>query len=116
MSLIDDQCTGGYWGGGAGANSDVGAGGGGGSGFSHPTLVSGAVLTAGSTTTPGDSGNVLRGSAGNAGASGPNAGSSGVFIVRYPTPASGFAASGGAVTVSGGFVIHTFTASGTLVA
>ena len=76
---------GGYWGGGAGFNGDTPAGnsgGGGGSGYCHPTQVSSAMLTAGSGTTPGDSGNPLRGPAGKGGALN-SAGGSGIVIVRY---------------------------------
>jgi len=41
------------------------------------------------------------------------AGGSGIVIVRYPT--GSLAASGGTVTTSGGYTIHTFTSGGTLV-
>ncbi|MFA5795456.1 MAG: DUF2341 domain-containing protein, partial [Candidatus Brocadiia bacterium] len=75
---------GGYWGGGGGSNNSTGSGGGGGSGYYNPTYVSSAILTPGSGAIPGDSGNPFRVSAGNGGASGPNAGASGIVIVRYP--------------------------------
>ncbi|MBU0535301.1 tail fiber domain-containing protein [Patescibacteria group bacterium] len=76
---------GGYWGGGAGSNTNPGSAGGGGAGFYNPTYASSVTLTAGSGTTPGDSGNSLRGSAGNGGAAGNNAGTAGIVIVRYLT-------------------------------
>jgi hypothetical protein len=77
---------GGYWGGSAGGYSEPNTmgGGGGGSGYSSPMYVTSATLTAGSGTTPGDPGNALRGTAGNAGTV-ASAGSSGIVIIRYPT-------------------------------
>jgi hypothetical protein len=71
-------------------------------------------LTAGSGTTPGDSSNPLRGSAGNGGASGANVGTQGVVVIRYlATTQKG---TGGTVTSSGGYIIHTFTTAGTYTA
>jgi hypothetical protein len=67
-------------------------------------------LTAGSGRTPGDSSNSLRGNYGNGGAAGINDGTQGVVIIRYLGPVR---ASGGTVTSSGGYTIHTFTSSGT---
>lgn len=63
---------GGYFGGGAGAN-DYGsnaneAAAGGGSGFINPTYVSSGVTTAGSGSTPANSGDAVRGNSGNGGA------------------------------------------------
>jgi len=77
---------GGYWGGSAGgySESNTMGGGGGGSAYYNPTYVSSARLTAGSGTTPGDFGNSLRGSAGNAGAVASN-GSPGIVVIRYRT-------------------------------
>jgi hypothetical protein len=78
---------GGYWGGSAGGyyEANTMGGGGGGSGYISSTLISGGVLTAGSGTTPGDSANSLRGTAGNAGAI-AGAGTAGVVIIRYIPP------------------------------
>ncbi|MFA5795455.1 MAG: DUF2341 domain-containing protein [Candidatus Brocadiia bacterium] len=75
---------GGYWGGSAGgySESNTMAGGGGGSGYISSTVISSGVLTAGSGTTPGDSSNPLRGTAGNAGAVAGN-GAAGIVIIRY---------------------------------
>lgn len=54
------------------------------------------------------------GGSANTGGGGFNVGGSGIVIVRYPgTAAKG---SGGTVTISGGYVIHTFTSSGTFTA
>jgi hypothetical protein len=75
--------------------------------------VTSATLTAGSGTTPGDSSNSLRGSYG-AGGTTTNAGTQGVFIIRYLGSVN--RGTGGTVTYSGGYVYHTFTASGTYVA
>ena len=103
---------GGYWGGGAGSNTNPGSGGGGGSAYYDPVNVTSATLTAGSGRTPGDSSNALRGSYGNSSTTGN--GTQGVFIIRYlGSVARG---TGGTVTYSGGYVYHTFTASGTYVA
>jgi hypothetical protein len=44
------------------------------------------------------------------GAGGGNGGS-GIAIIRYPGTAA--VATGGAITIAGGFVNHTFTSSGT---
>ena len=77
---------GGYFGGAGGANTSVGSGGGGGSGYYNSTYMSSAVLTIGSGATPGDSSNSLRGTAGNGGAVGNHAGTSGTVIIRYLIP------------------------------
>ena len=45
------------------------------------------------------------------GAGGVGNGGSGVVIIRYPTGA--FVCTGGTITQSGGFTIHTFTSNGT---
>ncbi|MBP9758832.1 hypothetical protein KBD45_03985 [Candidatus Dojkabacteria bacterium] len=76
---------GGYWGGSGGgySESNTMGGGGGGSGYYNPTYVSSAILTAGTGTTPGDSANTLRGTAGNAGGV-ATAGTAGTVIIRYP--------------------------------
>jgi len=91
---------GGYWGGSAGgySESNTMGGGGGGSGYYNPTYFTTATLTAGSGTTPGDSGNPLRNNAGNAGDV-AGAGSPGLVVVRYLT-------GGGVIT---GPVSHTIT-------
>ncbi len=63
---------GGYYGGGGGGSDEATfrTGGGGGSGYYDPSSVSGSVLTTGSLTTPGNSGDSDRGTAGNGGTSG----------------------------------------------
>ena len=55
----------------------------------------------------GGGGNEVQGGAGGAGGSG-------IVIVRYQGSAS--RATGGTITISGGYVYHTFTGSGTFVA
>lgn len=104
---------GGYWGGSAGgySESNTMAGGGGGSAYYNPTYIARPTLTAAVATTPGDSGNSLRGSYGNAGAV-ASAGTQGVLIVAY---LGSQVATGGTVTSSGGYTYHTFTTAGTLV-
>jgi hypothetical protein len=87
------------------------AGGGGGSAYYNPTYITNPVFSAGVATTPGDSGNALRGSYGNAG-SVAGAGTQGVLIVVY---LGSQVATGGTVTSSGGYTYHTFTTAGTLV-
>jgi hypothetical protein len=87
-------------GGGHGSNTSGGVGGGG-SGF---TLGNG---TSGSANTGGGGG----GGGGNNGDGG--AGGSGIAIIRYSGAQRG---TGGTVTSSGGFTIHTFTSSGTFTA
>ncbi|MFC1576119.1 DUF2341 domain-containing protein [Candidatus Omnitrophota bacterium] len=90
---------GGYWGGSAGgySESNTMGGGGGGSAYYNPAYVTSATLTAGSGTTAGDSGNSLRGSAGNAGVVASN-GSDGIIIVRY---SAGNTYSGGTTIIEG---------------
>ena len=75
---------GGYYGGSAGgySESNTMAGGGGGSGYLSPLIVNG-LLTPGNLTTPGDTSNPLRGTAGNPGGV-STTGTSGVVIIRYP--------------------------------
>jgi uncharacterized protein (TIGR02145 family) len=81
---------GGYWGGSGGGYSEANTmgGGGGGSSFANPAFARSAVLTSGTDTAPGNQSNLLRGTAGNAGAVGA-AGSNGVVIIRYPISQSG---------------------------
>jgi hypothetical protein len=55
----------------------------------------------------------LRGSYGNGGATGANDGTQGVLIVRYFGNQRG---TGGTVTSSGGYTVHTFTTAGTFTA
>jgi hypothetical protein len=83
-------------------------GGGGGSGFGRTASLLTFLLTVGSATTPGDNGNSLRGSYGNAGAV-ASAGTQGVVIIRYPgSPRS----SSGTITQSNNLTTHTFTTVG----
>ena len=107
---------GGYFGGGGGTNNNPGSGGGGGSGYFSPTLVTEATLYTGSGTTAGNPNDGLRNpaTAGNGGASGANVGQAGLVVIRYIGTAQ--RGSGGTVSISGGFVYHTFTSSGTFVA
>ena len=105
---------GGYWGGGGGgyAEPNTMAGGGGGSGYFNASVVTSAVLTAGSGVTPGNSASALRGTAGVGGAV-ATAGSSGTVVIRYAETYSPIVTTGNpAVSVSGGFRNYTWTASG----
>jgi len=98
---------GGYWGGGAGYNGDSPAGNsgaGGGSGYYNSSYVSSAVLTAGSGTTPGDSSNPLRSSAGEGGTVGQNGGS-GIVIVSYTVPPGG--APQNSLTLTGSLTVNS---------
>jgi hypothetical protein len=131
--------SGGGGGGGAtavGANGTTAAGGNGGSGLNWQSLGTfyagggggGASLnspgTGGSSVggnggfngSNGTAGTVNRGGGGGGGGSNGalgGAGSSGIVVIRYPGPQR---ATGGTVTSSGGYTIHTFTTSGTLTA
>lgn len=104
---------GGYWGGSAGgySESNTMGGGGGGSGYYDPSSAITATLYAGSGTTPGNSSHEYRGTAGNAGAVG-TAGSAGKVVIKY---FGSQIATGGTVTSSGGYTIHTFTSSGSFI-
>lgn len=91
-------------GGGGGSNGTTGAGGAGGGG------------TGGGTGVAGTSGTVNLGAGGGGGGASSAAGGSGgsgVVIIRYLGSQRG---TGGTVTSSGGYTIHTFTSSGTYVA
>ncbi len=97
-----------YYGGGGGAGSygsggtnGVGGLGGGGNG-SQSSAASGTPNTGGGG-----------GSSGNAAASGGGSGGSGIVIISYPTGA--ISATGGIMTTSGGYTIHTFNSSGAFV-
>jgi hypothetical protein len=104
-SLGDSGWFAGGGGGGVGFSSTGGAGGQGGGGAGG--LFTGTIdATPGGINTGGGGGGVVAGGSGAAGA----AGGSGIVIIRYlGTPR----AVGGTVTQSGGYVIHTFTTSGT---
>lgn len=117
--------------GGVGSNASGSNGGNGGSGFSS-SITGSAVLYGGGgggqgsgggspgtgTDGGGDGSNAGSATAGaaNRGAGGggsggtPAAGGSGVVIIRYPTGT--LTATGGTITTSGGYTIHTFTSSG----
>ena len=85
------------------------AGGGGGMGFSANTPNPGAGGNGG-----GGNGNSSGGSTNTGGGGGTgNAGGSGIVIIRYLGSQRG---TGGTVTSSGGYTIHTFTSSGTYTA
>lgn len=103
-------------------------GGGGGSGYS------GGNATGSGGSGIGGSGGTVNGGAGSAGTANTGSGGggggmvdgggngaggnggSGIVIVRYPTAsASGFTITGGTITTSGSYTIHTFTSSGSLV-
>jgi hypothetical protein len=115
-----------YWGGGGGGSSwtntaGVGGAGGGGGGSCHE---SGTRGTGGAGINAGANGTAATGSAGgnggaNSGGGGGGGthaysvggnGGSGIVIVRY---AGSQKATGGTITSSGGYTIHTFTSSGT---
>jgi hypothetical protein len=92
-----------YAGGGGGAGfSTIGAGGvgGGGSGGSSSPSVASTAGTANTGGGGGGSGNATSGASGG----------SGIIIISYAGAQRG---TGGTVTTSGGYTIHTFTASGT---
>ncbi len=93
-------------GGGAGGTAGGGAGTGGAGGGGNGGGYTGAGASGAANTGGGGGG----GGANNGGGS---SGGSGVVIIRYPgTPV----ATGGTITQSGGYTIHTFTSSGTFVA
>jgi len=99
------QSLGNYYagGGGGGANSYPGSGGAGGGGNGTTTGTPGA-----GTANTGGGGGSSNGSGGIGGNGG-----SGVVIIRYAGAQRG---TGGTVTSSGGYTIHTFTSSGTYTA
>lgn len=115
-----------YWGGGGGGahHENVGGnggtgGGGGGSGWSGGTAgTGGAGLNAGgngvnaTTSSVGGAGGANTGGGGGGGGhqSVGGAGGSGIVIVRYYGSQK---ATGGTITTSGGYTVHTFTSSGT---
>ena len=115
-----------YWGGGGGgahhevvAGNGGAGGGGGGSGWSGGTAgTGGAGLNAGgngvnaTTSSVGGAGGANTGGGGGGGGhqSVGGAGGSGIVIVRYYGSQQ---ATGGTITSSGGYTIHTFTSSGT---
>jgi hypothetical protein len=84
------------------ANAVVRAGGNGGGG------AGGVTGTAGTANTGGGGGGSSSGSGGS------GAGGSGIVIIRYA--GSTQRGTGGTVTILGGYVIHTFTTSGTFTA
>ena len=90
-----------YAGGGGGGGTVAGAGGAGGGGAGSST----GAGTAGIANTGGGGGG-----ASNIGSSAGGAGGSGIVIISYLGSQRG---TGGTVTSSGGYTIHTFTASGT---
>lgn len=122
-----------YWGGGGGGgaqqpnsiagNGGTGGGGGGaqsqGSGTGSAGTGGGSALnTGGNGTTSGTGGAGGANTGGGGGAMGlaigtAGAGASGIVVVRYLGAQRG---SGGTVTSSGGYTIHTFTSSGTFAA
>lgn len=96
-----------YAGGGGGAGSSAaGAGGNGGGGAG---AVGNAVGSNATVNTGGGGGGAAAASGGYTGGNG----GSGIVIIRYPGSQR---ATGGTVTSSGGYTIHTFTSSGTLTA
>jgi hypothetical protein len=105
-----------YAGGGGGSTQSGGTGGAGG-------LGGGGAGSPATSSNNGESGTVNTGGGGGAGGygrSGVNvtgtngAGGSGVVIIRYLGTAA--RATGGTITITGGYVIHTFTSSGTYIA
>lgn len=89
-------------GGGQAGGSNAGGDGGGGAGNQN------GAGTAGTANTGGGGGGAR-----NAGGGGGGAGGSGIVILRYAGSQRG---TGGTVTSSGGYTIHTFTSSGTYIA
>lgn len=119
-----------YWsggGGGAGANGGVSSGGnglsssitgsavtrGGGGGGAFTGGGSGSGGTGGGGAGQGGNGTSNTGGGGGGGLGGAGSGGSGIAIVRYLGSQRG---TGGTVTSSGGYTIHTFTTSGTFTA
>jgi hypothetical protein len=95
-------------GGGASGNGLPGSSGGlGGGGNGGPGSGGSGTVTSGAANTGGGGGGTYLAGAGTAG------GGSGIVIIRYSGPQR---ATGGTVTSSGGFTIHTFTSSGTFTA
>ena len=88
-------------GGGGGGQNGGGTGGIGGGGTMSPSI---AAATSGTPNT-GGGGGANRQSTGTSGAGG-----SGIIVVRYPSPQI---ATGGTVTTSNGYILHTFTSNGT---
>lgn len=91
-----------------GQNGGAGGSGGGGTGGTGANAVGGD----GTANTGGGGG----GGAGGGGGTGGGIGGSGVVIVRYQTAAAKTLGTGGTITTSGSYTIHTFTADGTFVA
>jgi hypothetical protein len=122
----DINGTGYYWGGGGGGAAHTGTagpggsgGGGGGSAYSGGTAASGGSgLNSGASGTAavsvaGGNGGTNTGGGGGGGshyASVGGNGGSGIVIIRYKGSQK---ATGGTITSSGGYTIHTFTSSGT---
>jgi len=88
-----------YYGGGGGGQGDSGSGGGGIGGGGQ----------GGAGGNPSQAG--TNGTGGGGGAGGTSGGGSGVVIIRYVT--GSISATGGTITTSGGYTIHTFTSNGT---
>jgi hypothetical protein len=102
---------GGGWFGGSGGGyveANTMAGGGGGSGYINSSTVFCGVLITGCLSTPANSTNTYRGSAGNGGKV-AQGGEFGRIVIAYPGPQQ---AHGGVVTTSSGTTIHTFDRSG----
>jgi hypothetical protein len=118
-----------YAGGGGGGNhfssGGTGGQGGGGGGASNPTYTAGPGGSGGRNaggagapaTTVGGNGGTNTGGAGGGGGGGQTSnggnGGSGIVIVRYLGPVRG---SGGTITSTGGYTVHTFLSSGTFTA
>lgn len=101
---------GGGGGGGYGPGGQLGGAGGSGGGGLGGTVANGAGV-AGTANTGGGGGG-----GGGGGTGGGGQGGSGVVIVRYQTAAAKTLGTGGTITTSGSYTIHTFTADGTFVA
>jgi hypothetical protein len=103
-------------------SSAVYAGGGGGGGHSFGGTTTGGGGAGGGFNSNGTGGTVNTGGGGGAGSAGASDGQnrnggnggSGVVIIRYLGSVQ--RATGGTVTITGGYVIHTFTTSGTYIA
>lgn len=115
--------TSGGGGGGAGgagvAATSSSAGGAGGAGVANSISGSSVVYASGGAGGVGSGGvagasaaaNTGRGGTGGGGNLAGGSGGSGIVIIRYPTGL--YSATGGTITTSGGYTIHTFTANGT---
>lgn len=104
---------GGYYGGGGGAGQQSinsgGGGGGGGSGYFNSSFVTSATLTAGSGTTPGNSADAVRGTAGDGAATVTTAGVDGRAYLTILPPASGIYFNKSSATFGESILVEIYT-------